>query len=185
MGMAHRHVIHAAPGQLRLGHGIINSLPAHGTVNTQYVRDPRPLFRRRKSRQHRRADRIRKGCAPNPQVQRWLFHAGDSVFPEQMYVFRQPQPVIYAPRPIKIMVARRNEHRNPAGAEHGFHRLHGFRINPLPVKQIPGQEHGLTAMFLHQSDQPGQNFPLLFPPPGSQFRRKSVKGRIQMQVRRV
>ena len=86
---------------------------------------------------------------------------------------------------VIVVVARREEHRHGHVRQRLRQRPDGFRIHPLPVEQVAGEEDQIDLLVFGQPGQPWGDLPQLPAALGALFRRQAGQGGVQMKIRRV
>ena len=83
------------------------------------------------------------------------------------------------------MVARRDEHRHREGAQTAQQLLASLVIAARAVEQIAAEEHEIDLLLPRKAHERGEKLPLLGAADRGLARGQRLKGRIQMQIRRV
>ena len=102
-----------------------------------------------------------------------------------MHVFRHLQPGIGGFGGIEVVVARGDEHRRGNAPEGLDQALPGLKIGAAAVQQVAAEQHQIHPLAGGEPRQRVQQLPLLPPADGGLPCGQRLKGRVQMQVRRV
>ena len=102
-----------------------------------------------------------------------------------MYVLRKAQAGIGAVRRVIIVVAGGDEHLAAAAVEHVAQKPRRLAVGAVGIEQIAGEQKDLRAVLARRLRQGSQQRALLLPALGGERSGQRLKGRIEMQIRRV
>ena len=182
--MAERGIVHAADRGLLGGDRVIGrGGVTHLAVDAEQLN--LPLARAAPAAQQRRAPAVGEGRAPDAHAERGQLNGRQPILAEDMYILRKAQTGVGAVRHVIIVVAGGDEHLAAAAVEHVSQQPRRLAVGAVGIKQIAGQEEDLRAVLARKLRQRAQKRALLLPPLGRERPGQRLKGRIQMQIRRV
>ena len=183
MDVAQGQIVRPAQADLLPGDGAVAAVRAgHVAVEAEEVDQPV------RGQDHVGEDltgpvRAHKGRAVDHAPQIRQGHRPQLLVAENMYVLRPDQPLVGTAGGEGIMVARGDEHRAGHPGQGGPQPLQGLRIDPLPIEEVPAQEHRLRPLPDRQLRQPVHQVPALPPALPGLLRAQAAEGAVQVEVR--
>ena len=101
---------------------------------------------------------------------------------ENMHILRPSPEGVRADGRIGVVVARSDEHRAGQRRQDIPQLLQGLRENPLPVKEVPGQQQHLRLLLQDQPGQTAGQLPALPAALPCLLGGQAAKGAVQMKV---
>ena len=178
--MAQGQVVQPAGGDVLLRDGAVVPLGGHLPVEDGQLD---PLRRGMKAPQGGGAlPGGAEGRSPHRTAQLRQPHRPQLRAGEQVDVPRPLQRGIGGLGTVPVVVARGQEYGAGDLSQGPGQDLDGLPKHQVPVQQVPGEEHQVGLPLPGQIGQPGQQLPLLAPPPGGRIRLQAGKGTVQMEV---
>ena len=102
--------------------------------------------------------------------------------PEDEHILGPDGSGVEAPRPIKIVVPRGDDHRGGDAPQSGGQSLGGLPVGLSGIQKVPGQHHQIGPPLNGGVRQLVQQQPLLRPSLPGLLQPQSGEGRVQMKV---